>query len=126
MKTFSRVGGVNIAGLCDPDRQIGGKRRLAGAALVISDNDEGGAGRGCGGLGPPWVTLRHVRSTDAHDVSRPGHLPEGEVLVQESRVLLLRVPAAPPGLDVPEAEPNGMDFLTHVTLLYLSPISSWM
>ena len=40
-------------------------------------------------------------------------LLEREVLVQQVRVFLLGVPAAAPGLGVPEAEPDRMDFLTH-------------
>src|SRR5678809_33936 len=43
-------------------------------------------------------------------------LLEGEVLVEEVRVLLLGVPATPPGLVVTQPEPDRMDFLTHLAL----------
>jgi hypothetical protein len=39
--------------------------------------------------------------------------PQAKVLVQQLGVLLLRVPAGPPGLVEPDAEPVRMDLLSH-------------
>jgi hypothetical protein len=43
------------------------------------------------------------------------HLAQAEVLVQQLGVFLFRVPTGPPGLVEPQAEPERMDFLPHVT-----------
>ena len=51
-------------------------------------------------------------------------LLELDVLVEEVRVLLLRVPAAAPGLVEAEAEPDGMDLLTHYFDSFAA-LSSW-
>src|SRR6185436_8849811 len=46
-------------------------------------------------------------------------LPQREVLVQELRVVAVRVPARPPGLVEPEPESVGMNLLAHVCSLFL-------
>src|SRR5258706_2561791 len=62
--------------------------------------------------GPLDLDPRHPRVVEA----LLQVLLEADVFMEEVRVLLLRVPAAPPGLVVPQPEPNGMDFLTHLAL----------
>ena len=71
------------------------------------------------------LSLLAARSISTRDDAGVGEallqvLLEHEVLVEEVRVLLLRVPAAAPGLVEAEPEPDGMDFLTHLTSLSFS------
>src|SRR6185436_16613276 len=81
--------------------------------LALAPDDDAGAG----GEDAHLQLVGGALDVDPRD-ARMGEallqvLLQRQVLVEEVRVLLARVPPAAPGLVVPEPETDRMDFLTH-------------